>query len=137
MKEYEFFDHTADAEFRAYGKTMEEAFSNAARAMLTLMFNPDEIIPEKEIEITAEGSDEKALLYAFLEEILFLIDSERFIITGFEDLRIDGNKIKAKAKGGTIPPDLKTHGEVKAITYNSMQTGKENNIYFVQVVVDM
>ena len=37
MKQYEFLEHTADVKFRAYGKTLEEAFSNAALATSAVM----------------------------------------------------------------------------------------------------
>ncbi|MEK6922189.1 MAG: archease, partial [Nanoarchaeota archaeon] len=32
MKKYNFFDHTADVMFEAYGKTLNELFENAALA---------------------------------------------------------------------------------------------------------
>mgnify|MGYP006451174011 FL=1 len=37
MKNYEFLEHTADEKFRAYGKTLEEAFINAALATAKIM----------------------------------------------------------------------------------------------------
>ncbi len=39
-KKYEFLYHIADAKFRAYGSTMEEAFENAALAMFNVMIIP-------------------------------------------------------------------------------------------------
>ena len=37
MKTYEFLPHTADVKFLAYGKTLEEAFQNAALATFQVM----------------------------------------------------------------------------------------------------
>ena len=34
---FEFLEHTADVYIRAYGKTMEEAYENAALAMFEVM----------------------------------------------------------------------------------------------------
>ena len=47
MKKYEFLEHTADAKFRAYGKSHEEAFSNAAQAMISVMADPAKIEPKE------------------------------------------------------------------------------------------
>jgi SHS2 domain-containing protein len=35
--DYEYLEHTADVRFRAYGKSLEQAFENAALAMLNVM----------------------------------------------------------------------------------------------------
>ena len=43
MKKYEFLEHTADTKFRAYGKNLEEQFSNAAIALIAVMFDPEKI----------------------------------------------------------------------------------------------
>ena len=45
-KKFEFLEHTADTKIRAYGETIEEAFSNALIATTTVMTNP-ELIKEK------------------------------------------------------------------------------------------
>jgi SHS2 domain-containing protein len=137
MKQFEFFDHTADAEFKAYGFSMEEAFSNSALALVSCMFDLDSLSKADTKGIQVEGSDDKSLLYAFLEEILFILDTDSFITSEVTSMRIEGNKATAILSGCKMTPDRKTHGEVKAITYNSMEIGKEKDIYFVRVVVDM
>jgi len=37
--QYKFLPHTADAKFQAFGKTLEEAFKNAAYAMTDIITN--------------------------------------------------------------------------------------------------
>ena len=44
MDKYKFFEHTADAKFQAYGKSVEEAFSNAALAMFSVITDTSKII---------------------------------------------------------------------------------------------
>ncbi len=132
---YEFFDHTADAKFRAYGETLEEAFSNAALAMMSLMFDPSPGVVEKKIEI--EGNDQKSILYNFLEELLFLIDTEGFITVKVKDLLFTKGGCIATLSGRIMDKKTHQHGEVKAVTYNSMEIGKDKGKVYVQVVVDM
>ena len=45
MKQYEYLEHTAEAKFAAYGKTMEEAFSHAAVAMENIIVETEKIKP--------------------------------------------------------------------------------------------
>ncbi len=48
MKPYEQFEHKADVGVRGYGKTIEEAFENGAKAMFSIMVNIAKIEPKKE-----------------------------------------------------------------------------------------
>ena len=137
MEPYTFYDHTADAEFKARGKTLEESFGNSAKALVSCMFDLKDLSSDNERSIEITGTDQKSLLYNFLEEILFLIDTESFITIDIKEMTISGNSLTAVLLGSPLEPDLDTHGEVKAITYNSMEIGKEKDIYFVRVVVDM
>ena len=134
---YEFFEHTADAKFRAYGKNLEEAFSNAALAMTSVMVEPNKIKADEERSIEVSGADIKALLYNFLEEILFLLDSEGFFLSKVKELEIDGDCLKAVLAGDSSSTPHETHGDVKAVTYNEMEIYMGKDRCYVQVVVDV
>ena len=134
---YKFFDHTADAKFRAYGKTIEEKFANAGVAMTAIMFNPKEIKNDIQKEINTSGKDMKQLLYNFLEELLFLMDTEKFILKSAEKLKITQNKkgfsLSGVLKGSRWKESYEQQGQVKAATYAEMEITDE----YVQVVVDI
>ena len=53
-EKYKFLEHTADAKFQAFGATLEEAFSNAALAMFSVMTEPEKIKPKLEREISTD-----------------------------------------------------------------------------------
>ena len=130
---YEFLEHKADAKFRAFGKTDEKKFENAALAMVSLMYDYKKVKGKVTKKIKIEGGDHKSLLYNFLEEILFFFDSEFFLLNKIKNLKITGNKLTAELIGDTNKGDYKIEGEVKAVTYCDMET---NNKY-LQVVVDL
>jgi SHS2 domain-containing protein len=138
---YKFLPHTADAKFQAYGKTMEEAFSNAALAMFSVMTNTEKISPLSEEEINVEGKDMKAVLYAFLEELLFLLDTKKFLLNSIKDIVFikegELTKLHAKVTGDIDLQQYDIHGEVKAVTYNEMEITEEDGKVMVQVVVDL
>jgi SHS2 domain-containing protein len=134
---YEFFEHTADAKFRAYGTTIEEAFSNAAEAMFSLMIDPAKVEARQDKVIEVAGTDEKSLLYSFLEEFLFLFDTKGFLLNHVKEIRISGSRLTAKAVGDTLSDKYKVEGDVKAVTYNEMDITRGDTKVTVQVVLDV
>ena len=77
MRKFKFLEHTADIKFQAYGKDIEEAFENSALAMFNSMYN-SKIKDKEKFKIIVQGKDFESLLYNFLEELLFLLDSKNF-----------------------------------------------------------
>ena len=145
MEKYEFFDKTADAKFQAFGMDYDEVFINAEEAMISVMFNIKELreydILTEDREIMVEGANLEALLYNFLEEVLFLLGAESFVglvtklIIGKKD---EGYILKAKIQG-TQSLNFESHNEVKAVTYNEMYVkfDEKKGCYVAQVVVDI
>ena len=133
---YEFFEHTADAKFRAYGKNLDECFKNAALAMFSIMVDSKKIDAKIKKKITIEGSDLKSLLYNFLEKLIYLLDVEFFVLKKVSSLKIKGNVLEAVIEGQKVPKNVELGCEVKAVTYNSMII-KNKEPYMVQVVLDL
>jgi len=141
MKKYKFLKHTADAKFVAYGKSLEEAFSNAALAMFSIMVDTKKV-EKKEVKlIKVEAEDLVGLLYRWLEELLFLLDSDFFVLSSIKKLKIKHDKdysLKAEVTGDKFEEKYERLGGVKAVTYNDMQVKKEGKGKFlVQVVLDL
>jgi len=142
MKNYIYLEHTADAKFQAFGKSLEEAFGNAALAMLNLMCDAKKARGKTSKKINAKGKDKEALLYSFLEEILFLLDSNNFLTCKVKSIKIKEIKksysLEAELLGDNAS-SCKFFGEVKAITYNSMfiKEDKKTKKFIIQAVVDL
>lgn len=140
MERYRFLEHMADAKFQAFGKTLEEAFTNAALATASLIWDWEKVEKKIEHKVEIEGKDLKQLLSSFLEEIIYLLDSKMFLLSFAEKVRIEkkGNRyaLKAVFKGDKYSEEYKIYGEVKAITYDEMEI-EDNDHFMVQVVVDI
>lgn len=134
---FKFLEHTADIKFQAFGKTLGEAFENSALALASVMYNPEKIKPELEKKIEISGIDEKSLLYNFLEEFIFLMDSEDFLLNKIEKIEIKENKLSAVALGDNKTDKYEIKGDVKAATYAEMEIKKEKDKVVVQVVLDI
>ena len=130
---YEFFDHTADAKFRAYGKNVEEQFANAALAMTAIMINPEEVKGVITKTIQAKGNDLKQLLYNWIDELIFLLDTKQFLLHEVKKLTITKTALKAVVTGDTFKETYQVKSAVKAATYAEMEITKK----YVQIVVDI
>ena len=129
---FEYLSHTADAKFKAYGHNLEEQFINAAYATFNIMFDPNKVEPLIKKEIVLEAKKTESLLYDWIDELLFYLDSEKWFLARIEKLEIKHNKLTATLYGDDYTK-YSTEGHVKGVTYSEMEI-KES---YVQVVLDM
>ena len=140
MERFRILPHTADAKFQAYGKTLEEAFGNAALALASLMWDWSAIEPKVRHFVHVTGADREQLLVKYLGEVVFLFETKQFLLGRVDGLRIrpqfDGFGLEAVFAGETLAPGHELHGDVKAVTYSDLKI-EECDGFTVQVVVDM
>jgi SHS2 domain-containing protein len=140
MEKYKILPHPSDGKFRAYGRTLEDAFGNAALALASLMWDRRKVDPKLSHAVRVGGRDREQLLVKFLGEIIYLLDTRRFLLSAVEGLRIredaGGWSLEAALRGDTLSERHEIHGSVKAVTYNEMKI-EEYDGFVVQVVVDM
>ena len=120
MERYTLIDHTADMMVKAFGRTLEECFGNAAYALFDQTVDLSNVGTDEIREIRVSGDDDEDRLYSFLSEMLFIEDAENLILKDF-DVRFDGDDVVCIARGETL--DRSRHrlrSEVKAVTYHMM-----------------
>lgn len=139
MKKYEFFDVTADVGVKAFGKTLEEAFQNTALAMFEVMTDTKKIEPTIKKEVHLKSEDTCALLYDWLDELIFLHDAEFLIFNQFKlEITKIGNDydLKATVWGEVFDQDRhESREDIKAVTYHLMEV-KEEEGFKVKVILD-
>ena len=100
------------------------------------------IICEREVKskikkkIKISGIDSNAILYKFLEEIIFLLNTENFLLSKVSGITIKGNELKAELSGDDLN-NYELELDVKAVTYNEMFIKKEKGEFTIQVVLDI
>jgi SHS2 domain-containing protein len=141
---FEFFDVTADVGYTAYGNTLSEAFGNAALAMFEVITDTSKVKPKITKHLKVESEDEKALLYDWLSELLFVHDTEYLVFSDFE-VKIESTIkkgetifiLEASASGEEFNREVhESRDEVKAVTYHMMNIKKENGCE-VRVILDI
>ncbi len=118
---YERLEHTADIMVRCTGATLEDCFANAAYALSDQMLDASAVDERMSFDVDVSGGDPEERLFAYLSEILFIIDSESVALCRFT-VSFDGDRVTGKAYGE--PLDLGKHRpktEIKAVTYHMMR----------------
>jgi SHS2 domain-containing protein len=135
---YEFLEHTADVMFEAKGKDLNELFVECSKALNETIHGDVNTVEQIKKDIKIEAKDLEGLLYKFLEEYLFLLDSENLIFDKLENLKIDDDSFILKA---TLIGDNaeKYHftNDVKAITFNSMKIESKKGVFSTKVLLDV
>ncbi|MBW2983361.1 archease [Candidatus Woesearchaeota archaeon] len=141
MKRFEYFDHTADVMFRAYGKDFEGALSNAVLAVYNVITDTERVASKVERSFTVSSSRRESLVYDVFEELLFLLDTEGFLCREVSSLSVaekDGSlEASVTLLGDADISSYEVEGDIKAPTYHEMLLGEEDGVFFIQAVLDI
>lgn len=135
---FEILEHTADVGFRARGATAAALFEHAAEAFLSIAAERHQVEERESLEITVDGDDLPSLLVNFLEELLYLFDTGRFVPARVHVLEITGNAVRARLSGE--PRDPARHPWrliVKAATYHGIEVGEHAGHWQARVFLDV
>jgi SHS2 domain-containing protein len=137
MKKFVFLEHVADIKFQAFGKSLEEVFKNSVLALRESITKgtKKKINQRVNRKIKINGIDNESLLYNFLEEFLYLLDAENFLLSEIKSIKIINNKLESEVVGDKAS-NYKFTSDVKAVTYNEMFVKQEGNKWVAQVVLD-
>lgn len=136
MKRFELIEHTADTGLIAYGRTLAEAFANAAYGLFSIIAEL-EAVKEVESRIVAiNEEDSEGLLFEWLNSLIYLFDVEMLLFKRFDIEEFNGRGLKAMCYGEKCDPSrhhLKTG--VKSATYHMLKVDEEKNQ--VRVIFDI
>jgi len=135
---YEIFEHTADVGLRARAADLNELFRDAARALFSVIVaDPEAIRPVQQFDFQLAGQRHDDLLFDWLAELLYTVDTRRVLLCDFE-VSVNQSGLTATARGEPI--DRQRHEldmEVKAITYHGLTVRREGDGWLAEVIVDV
>jgi SHS2 domain-containing protein len=138
QKPYEVFEHTADVGLHAYGSTLGELFIHAAEGMESLMVPPEQVRVQVSRDIAVDGHDSVSLLIAWLNELIFLFDTEYLIFREFNIDEFTETHLKGRASGE--PYDAQRHdlsSAIKAVTWHEATVEQTENGYKARIIFDI
>ena len=153
-KNFQNLEHTADLKIQAWGKTLEQVFTNMALGMFENMMEEgferkDGIDGEEgqpshkatageEVKVSIrridiKSNDLESLLVDFLSELVYLSDLNNEVYNSYK-LQITNYKVLGKVKGYKVD-SFKL--EVKAVTYNELVIKEDKGQWLAEVVFDI
>jgi len=128
-------EHTGELELELEAGSEREVLAEALEALGQLLAGDDRpsdrIGAQRTIRVSAP--DPPALLAAFLEELIFLAESEGFVPCALERLELRAGELEAVVAGALGRP----RPLVKAVTYHRLAFEPADGGYRARVVLDV
>lgn len=135
---YEILEHSADEKFHAEAGTKEEALKEVVKAFAEIVGGDTHGQYHHSISVEAESLE--SLLYDFLDELIFLQDTEGVVISYAEKLELeelrDGWRLETTVLVDNITADMNLL-DIKAPTYNEMKIDYEDGVWSFEAVLDV
>jgi SHS2 domain-containing protein len=135
---YEVFEHTADVGLHAFGRTLPEVFVHAAQGMESLLVPAEEVRVVTSRQITVEGHDTISLLIAWLNELVFLFDTEYLLFREFVIESMNETQVIGRVSGE--PYDRQRHhlsSAIKAVTWHEAAIIRLDDGYRARIIFDL
>jgi SHS2 domain-containing protein len=143
---YHWLEHTSELELLIDADSEQAVFEDAAAALAELVReSDDEAAAGSDVnrgageeavarKLSVTGTDRAVLLAAFLEELVYLLETRDLVPEGVADLRLSDDRVTATVRGhtGLAPRHL-----VKAVTYNELTFAPRGERFTATVVLDV
>jgi SHS2 domain-containing protein len=129
---YRWVEHTAEVELEIEASSREGVFADALRALRELIMD-DAPGERRHRELTVEGGDPAALLAEWLNELVFLAESEDLVPEEAERLDLSERRVTASVRCRTGRP----RHLVKGATYHRLVFERTEGGYRATVVLDV
>lgn len=139
-KDYVFIDHTADIGFKVWGERVHVVFEKAALILFSVLYYKagHPVQPRTTARLAVEGQDFEMLFVEFLNELLYLFYTKRFVAAQVT-VECTARKLTAVMLGQFLPrKGFTAQEEIKSTTYHQLYIKKRAvNDYEAQVVFDV
>jgi SHS2 domain-containing protein len=139
LNKYEIIDTTADIGIRAFGADWPDVYANAAVGMFSLITDLETVKEKLERDISVTAPDRETLLAEWLNELIFLFDTEMLLFRRFEITKLSPSLIEARCFGEKV--DRSRHElkrGIKSATYHRIKVEKvEDGSYLGEVILDI
>ncbi|MBT3337857.1 MAG: archease [Anaerolineae bacterium] len=131
---FEEISHTADWSIRVWADDLRGLLAESARGMWMLTNAEQAEGPRARREMSLEAYDAEGLLVAFLEELLYLSESEKIVFNEFKGLKVEDLRLSGIMEGGAVRSMEK---EIKAVTFHNLEIRETGRGLEVEIVFDV
>jgi SHS2 domain-containing protein len=133
---YRWVEHTAETELAIEADSAENVLSEALDALGELL-EAEERVPSpagpEQRSVTVSARDGAGLFAAWLEELVFLAESEGFVARSLVSCRLSQEMLETVVAGAVAAP----RPVVKAVTYHRLAFEPRGDGYVANVVLDV
>ena len=136
------FDHTADIGFDLEAGSLAELYVEAAAAFTDTIADLETVrqVEERQLQVVAE--DPETLMVNWLEELLFCLDSDQFLVSRAEieldELEGGGLELSAWVAGERFDPDRHpANVAIKGVTYHQLAVRRDGDRWRARVILDI
>ena len=135
---WEHFHHVADIGIRGNGRTLGEAFEQAAVALTAVILDPTSVAEREAVEISVAASDDEMLFVEWLDALVYAMATRRLLFRRFR-VAIQGHALRATAWGEAIDTVRHQPGvEIKGATLTELRVWQDEvGFWHAQCVVDV
>ncbi len=137
-KQWEHFSHGSDIGVRGFGKSVEEAFEQAATALTAVVADVSTIQERETVEVRCDAPDLELLLVSWLNAVIYEMAVRTMLFKGFR-VEVSGCTLTGSLAGEKV--DAERHQvavEVKGATVTCLLVEQSANGQWVaQCVVDV
>jgi SHS2 domain-containing protein len=127
MSKFRLIDHTADIGLTASGRTLGEAFANAAYGMFSIIAELKNVRERETRQVELEAAEAETLLFDWLNSLLYFFDVDGLLFKKFE-VSLSGNGLKATCRGEKYDPARhRLKLGVKSATYYQLNVDRDKN----------
>jgi SHS2 domain-containing protein len=135
---WEHFEHQADMGIRGWGRTRDEAFAQAALALVAVITDLSQVGTREHVEISCEATDGEMLLFEWLNAVVYQMATRKMLFGQFK-VESDGTRLRGEMLGEAL--DVQRHQpavEVKAATVTCLRVARQpDGSWTAQCVVDV
>jgi SHS2 domain-containing protein len=135
---FEFFDHTADLGLRVRAADLPALFAEGGRALVSVIVSNPQAIASREVRsIRLQASGLDYLFFDWLQELLFLSETQHFLGRDFH-VAVANGSLEARVSGEISDPlrHVPAH-EVKAVTYHELKVMQQGAGWMAEVILDI
>jgi SHS2 domain-containing protein len=140
-RSYKYIDHTADIAAEISGSTLEELFSAGAEAWLNSVIDEVKFENDDSTEIELSASTKEELLITFLNELNYLLITQKWLYLSVQSLKIleddDSCELSAELNGIKLTDEIQVKQEIKSVTYHQVDIIESENIFSTLIVFDI
>jgi riboflavin kinase/FMN adenylyltransferase len=131
---YREIEHTADRALQVWGNKLPDLFVGATRGMYSLMADLDGLVPTEGREVRLDAWDRESLLVEWLNELLFLTETEGLLFVECDIESLTDTALVARVGGARALP---TKAQIKAATFHNLELVRDENGWSTLITFDV